>query len=353
MKDLYMSSVLLISAVLLIFLFCSTGEAIESANNEQKVLQWTPPPPINCTKNQGGESEGFTLKADMLKNPVPQGEKVILRLTLTNVSETQKTVIIGGPTDFAFLIQDPCGNQHKIDNQEQFEPLPNPFLNILNLEHGETYIVPCDVGEVYDFPLEGDYQITAGRRIPTLDGKGTADVISNTVVLTIAPPSIDFTRGQGEESEGFTLKAELDQNTVHPSVHPRVKGARLSLTLTNVGTTERTVVFGYRAIDAFYIQNPCGKQCRLVIEKDSPISSRITRTLKPGAKFTETYDTEYICYNYSYDTRYTSFDFSDIGEYKITAGRKIPKLNGEGYVDVISNTVVLTVTAPCSPNVGS
>jgi len=131
---------------------------------------------------------------------------------------------------------------------------------------------------------------------------------------------------RGRESEGFRLDALLVTAVVAP-------GQRISLRLTLWNVTDAILHFGEGSPEhdfALIVENDQGKQ--LSPTKDTSFGSALYRDIQPG---------ESLEYLYHVDRMY---DLSAIGRYRITASMRVPRLDGEGWTDVVADTVVLTVS---------
>ncbi|MCL5104626.1 MAG: copper amine oxidase N-terminal domain-containing protein [Armatimonadetes bacterium] len=150
-------------------------------------------------------------------------------------------------------------------------------------------------------------------------------------VLRVDPgnsPSLRFREADmGVVSEGFQLTAEL----AHPVVAPG-EPVVMTLTIHNVSQKELVLMESYPEHDyTLNILNAHGDLLQPTKDTSS-VWRNISKQVLPGS---------HIVYNYSLDKVY---DLSTAGDYYITAGQKVFRLDGEGYADVVSNTVVLTVT---------
>lgn len=137
---------------------------------------------------------------------------------------------------------------------------------------------------------------------------------------------IDCTKNKGAISEGFQLSADLENNTI-----TKGDAVKLHLTLKNVSKEIREARKYYPEADyALCIVDPTGK----VVTYENrfvPVYGAVNNFLKQNEKIEDTFYVNNV------------YTFSMEGIYQITAGRKVLTQDGNGYVDVISNTVQLIV----------
>jgi hypothetical protein len=164
--------------------------------------------PVSKAPDWGTVSEGFRARAELPQPVVTVGQLGKLRLTIQNTAAAPLLLAESYPEhDYSLTVTDARG--------ELIAPTADAssvWKRILRrVEPGEEIADEYDLKKMYDLPGVGDYSIGAKRRVFRLDGEGTADVESNTVVLTVcedsdtakASPPI---RGEGSEP-GIVAKA--------------------------------------------------------------------------------------------------------------------------------------------------
>jgi len=211
---------------------------------------------------------------------------------------------------------------------------------------GQALEYTCRVHQMYDLSALGTYHVTASRRVARPRGDGDAEVLANTVHLVVSedepPPSGTITRSRAETNaaartkstmdrrgliaEGFRLTAAFQNSTVAP-------GQPVGLSFALENRTAQALRFweSYPELDYnLIVLNARGDQ--LPATRDgSAVVSMVWRDAQPG---------EVLAYTYALDEMY---DISAVGKYRITASRRVPRLDGNGWTEVVSNTVVLKV----------
>lgn len=207
MKYIQLSSMLLM-IVLVLSMICYIGWSAMATGDkaiEGKTIKWNNSPfpanpPIDCTKNQGIISEGINLKAELAEQTVASGDGVTLKLTLENVDKSERSVSQTSPeNDYAIFIIDPYGMSFKYESKS---PTYTSRCIDHRLKQNEKITDDFVISNIRKFMGRGEYKITVGRKIPRLDGEGFADVISNTVVLTVTapePPTKDIEQNSPEK----------------------------------------------------------------------------------------------------------------------------------------------------------
>jgi len=220
---------------------------------------------------------------------------------------------------------------------------------------GQALEYTCRVDEMYDVSALGTYRITASRKVPRANGDGSADVLANTVYLKVSedPERVQAEYAQkrshsaiaatnadtnaaartksiierrGLISEGFVLTAALEKSTVAPG-----QAVGLSLALDNCTPEVLRLWEEYPELgDRLIVLNARGDQ--LPPTRYGSVAGRVVwRDAQPW---------EMLAYTYGLNDMY---DISAVGEYRITASRRVPRLDGNGWTEVVSNTVVLRV----------
>jgi hypothetical protein len=150
----------------------------------------------------------------------------------------------------------------------------------------------------------------------------------DTSTYTEPDPDVVFAEPcRGVVSEGFTLEIELEKPTVVPG-----RPVILRLLLTN--RTDETLHFAESGpIRDYWLDVKDGQGKRLCAEQD--IRDADARSIQSLAPLDER------SYKYRVDRMY---DISSPGTYTITASRQVLRLDGQGFGNVVSNTVKLVIS---------
>jgi hypothetical protein len=295
---------------------------------------------------RGMAAEGFLLSAWLPKATVARGEQVWLWLTLQNVSDKvlffQRTV---PEADFPLVVQDAAGRTLS----PKKDAITVSCLGI-EVQPGECLVRDYRLNRMYDFSAPDKYSITATARVLRLDGDGWTDVVADTVILTVteavAPPvaadrlpaAILFMHERLNAAQvkslmdvrsaplgGFQLTSALFESRVGS------KGpVALTVTLQNLSSQTLSCWETSPEFDiGLIVEGPQGALLPNVRRRVFKSEGRAINIL-PGGKVTRTFDIYWL------------YDLSAVGEYRITAVRRIPAPGG--WACVVSNTVVLAVT---------
>jgi hypothetical protein len=133
----------------------------------------------------GKEVQGFRLKLEASASPVKAGESASFLITLKNSGHKSRTLVLVDPRlDYALEITDPSGKVSKVQNSRKL------FFSVVlkTLSPGQAVSATYDTTGSYEFVAQGTYRIEVSKQVPSLDGKGTAVVVSNTVILKVIEP---------------------------------------------------------------------------------------------------------------------------------------------------------------------
>lgn len=155
----------------------------------------------------GSVAEGFQLSIQLERELVRLPEPVIVSVTLKNISkETLSVLGSSSRQDYEIIVKDnqgvsiPLTKYGKIlrDSAEEFQ------LVTLKVKSQEEIQVKLVINRICDITTSGTYFITVKRNVFRRNGKGMAEVISNTIKVKIPDlpqpkPSIE---DYGDESCG-------------------------------------------------------------------------------------------------------------------------------------------------------
>jgi hypothetical protein len=147
--------------------------------------------------------EGQQLSASLDRNKVGQGERVVLTLSLRNVSDREIYVAISSPeTYFDFAVIDPEGKKADLTKYgrrlfpqlytptAQDQPSISGAINygyrgaMLN-QPGRMVTTQLVLNAVYDMSLRGNYSVLVKRQIRSLDGKRVVQAPANPLKVSV------------------------------------------------------------------------------------------------------------------------------------------------------------------------
>jgi phage FluMu protein gp41 len=140
-------------------------------------------------KSFGAASEGFQLSAMMDGIKLKRGEPILLKLTLKNVS--QKELFVAESTAekvYDIDVRDERGELVPLSEKGKRlyrEPIMFDGVISVKVAPGQEQNVTIDLSKIYNVTATGIYSVTARRTVPKLDRSGTAELVSNTVKVTI------------------------------------------------------------------------------------------------------------------------------------------------------------------------
>ena len=146
---------------------------------------------------------------------------------------------------------------------------------------------------------------------------------------------------RGLTSGGFQLEAALAQPVV-------AVGEPITLRLVCRNVTGVPLI-SWQAVCWLSLRDSSGNEIPMRLRSEVEIDVSMTRiAVPPGGESVLEYPVSEM------------YDLSTVGEYEITANRRVLRLDGEGLADAVSNTVVLTVSdnpqnaqATAAPNLTS
>lgn len=140
----------------------------------------------------GMVSEGFQLSAQLEKEWVGPCEPVILIVTLKNVSEKVLSLADSRPErDYEIVVKDEQGEETPLTTYgKNLMDSAGVFRRVLlKMNAGQELQNRLLINRIYDMSISGTYSIIVKRNVFRQDGKGFAEVISNTIKVEITEQS--------------------------------------------------------------------------------------------------------------------------------------------------------------------
>jgi hypothetical protein len=312
-----------------------------------------PDPEIRAANYRSGLiTQGLVLGAWLQQSIVGRQQPVVLRLRLLNMGDQVAQVLDTTPErDFSLMVV--YNTRDAGRRRIKASPAPPLFAGVERaIGPGQALEYTCRVDQMCDVSALGSYRVMASRKVTRPSGE-SADLVADAVYLTVsdsweplreaaarhrspyAPTGAETNAAAQTESimerRGLTVDGlRLTALSASPTVAP---GQRVELTISLENHTMQVVRLSdtYPELDySLVVLNARGDQ--LSPKQDgSAVASMRFRDAQPGQALA-----------YSYDLNAT-YDLSEPGEYRITASRKVPPFDGEGWAEVVSNTVVLRV----------
>ena len=289
----------LLAAILSFILFVSYSGLLAASANDKR----------------GIHNSGLILEASLDRSAVIPGGQVCLRLLMRNDSkQSSQQFLISDPTvDYSLIVKDDKGRNIPKKKLMPFDG----SLHTESLPPGRESVTTYPLTISYDINKLGTYSITASRKIYTPDDKHTSDLVSNTVILTVAK----------NLSKDFTLTTSLMCPTVKTNMP-----TTLLLTLRNISKAARELVDtdlndGY----SLMIQDFRGDVLFPFTKVQTTIKQKRNLILKPNDAINMTVDIDKL------------FKLCKEGCYYVTAMYSVPNVTNQEIV--FSDTISFTISA--------
>ena len=144
---------------------------------------------IDEAKSWGPISEGYQLSASVAKDRVAPGEPIVLKLVLRNTTPTTLYLTeVGVEKEYKVKVKDERGEDVPLTKHGKL--LRNTELTYfmmagLAVGPGQEREDSLRVSDLHDMGVGGTYSITVKRMVPKRDGKGNAEVTSNTLKVRV------------------------------------------------------------------------------------------------------------------------------------------------------------------------
>jgi hypothetical protein len=137
----------------------------------------------------GTPSEGFKLSAKAANSVVKQGEPILLKLSLKNITQSDLYIVeTTSDQDYEIEVVNERGEYMSPTKRGQLlKGNPTLFTKVIGVKvaPGQERQVNIEVDQLHDMSARGTYTITAKRRVPKRGAGGTAEVISNKVQVKV------------------------------------------------------------------------------------------------------------------------------------------------------------------------
>ena len=136
----------------------------------------------------GPLSEGFQVSANLESESEGSGVSLLLKLSIKNVT----TGILSFPSnyperDYEVIVTNEKGVRAPLTTfgKRLQEPEESRLVEV-KVKAGEEVKDQISLNKIYDLSANGTYSLTAKRKVFKRNGKGIAEVVSNTVKFTIS-----------------------------------------------------------------------------------------------------------------------------------------------------------------------
>lgn len=205
----------------------------EGAKMTINTSDYSPPDPdvVFAEKNKGLISEGFLLYAELEKPVVAPGQPVVLRLSLMNTTDKNLDLSLGDPEqDYWIDLKNARGerlsdvvDRFVVKDASGFTWPKSSDKVVLPLEPGKKHTYEYPISKIFNLSALGEYHITASRKVYRLDGVGYADVVSDTVILTV---SDNPQNPQAAVSQSIPCKNEKVTKPINTDTSPQLVEVR-------------------------------------------------------------------------------------------------------------------------------